>query len=215
MHSVTHGTTDGVLRRRERPNLTPYFLIAPNFVWLLLFMAGALVLLAITSLRGYEPGGRGILETWELTHYSQFLGDPFFLGVLWRSLVISTETTIICLILGFPLAYWLSQLRGTARAVLYLAVLMPLLTSAVVRTFGWMILLSNNGFLNKTLINLGITEQPDPADVQMRRESSSRSPRCCCRSWCSPSTRRCSTSTGSSTMPRAISGPAPCASSSR
>lgn len=160
VHRVTQGTADGVLHRRERPNLTPYFLIAPNFVWLLLFMAGALVLLAITSLRGYEPGGRGILETWELTHYSQFLGDPFFLGVLWRSLVISTETTIICLILGFPLAYWLSQLRGTARAVLYLTVLIPLLTSAVVRTFGWMILLSNNGFLNKTLINLGIVSSP-------------------------------------------------------
>lgn len=157
---VTHGPTDGVPRRRERPNPTPYFLVAPNLVWLLLFMAGALVLLAITSLRGYEPGGRGILETWELTHYSQFLGDPFFLGVLWRSLRISAETTIVCLILGFPLAYWLSQLRGTARAMLYLAVLIPLLTSAVVRTFGWMILLSNNGFLNKTLINLGILSSP-------------------------------------------------------
>lgn len=160
VQSVAQDTANGVLRRRERPSPIPYLLIAPNFVWLLLFMAGALLLLAVTSFRGYEPGGRGILETWELTHYVAFLGDPFFLGVLWRSLVIATQVTIVCVVLGFPLAYWLSQLRGTARAVLYLAVLIPLLTSAVVRTFGWMILLSNNGFLNKSLISLGLLSGP-------------------------------------------------------
>ena len=146
--------------KRERLNWAPYLLIAPNFIWLLLFMAGALFVLGVMSFRGYEPGGRGILETWELTHYTAFLSDPFFLNVLWRSLVISAAVTLVCIILAFPLAYWLSRLRGTARAVLYLAVLIPLLTSAVVRTFGWMILLANNGFLNKSLIAIGITDSP-------------------------------------------------------
>ena len=117
-------------------------------------------MLGVMSFRGYEPGGRGILETWELTHYTAFLSDPFFLNVLWRSLVISAAVTLVCIILAFPLAYWLSRLRGTARAILYLAVLIPLLTSAVVRTFGWMILLANNGFLNKSLIAIGITDSP-------------------------------------------------------
>lgn len=146
--------------RSEQRNYTPYLLITPNLVWLATFMVGALVILAIMSLRGYEAGGRGILETWELTHYVAFLGDPFYLAVLWRSLFISAITTIVCLILGFPLAYWLSQLRGLPRAILYFAVLIPLLTSAVVRTFGWMILLANNGFLNKSLISLGIIDSP-------------------------------------------------------
>ena len=146
--------------KRERLNWAPYLLIAPNFLWLLLFMAGALFVLGVMSFRGYEPGGRGILETWELTHYTAFLSDPFFLNVLWRSLVISTAVTLVCIVLAFPLAYWLSRLRGTARAILYLAVLIPLLTSAVVRTFGWMILLANNGFLNKSLIAIGITDSP-------------------------------------------------------
>ena len=146
--------------KRERLNWAPYLLIAPNFIWLLLFMAGALFVLGVMSLRGYEPGGRGILDTWELTHYTAFLSDPFFLNVLWRSLVISAAVTLVCIVLAFPLAYWLSRLRGTARAILYLAVLIPLLTSAVVRTFGWMILLANNGFLNKSLIAVGITDSP-------------------------------------------------------
>lgn len=160
-HSEEHSAA-GMPPRRERSDWTPYLLIAPNVVWLAIFMAGALVLLAVISLRGYEPGGRGIVETWELTHYRAFLGDPFFRDVLWRSLLISAQVTIVCLLLGFPLAYWLSELRGTARAVLYFTVLIPLLTSAVVRTFGWMILLANNGFLNKTLIGLGVLGGPLP-----------------------------------------------------
>jgi putative spermidine/putrescine transport system permease protein len=123
-------------------------------------MAGALVVLGVMSFRGYEPGGRGILETWELTHYKAFLSDPFFLNVLWRSFIIAATVTLVCIVLAFPLAYWLSRLRGVARAILYLAVLIPLLTSAVVRTFGWMILLANNGFLNKGLIALGVTDTP-------------------------------------------------------
>jgi len=154
--------TSSVRRGLARRDWTPYFLVAPNFIWLLLFMAGALLLLAMMSFRGYEPGGRGIVETWELTHYITFLADPFFLGILWRSLVISVQVTLVCLVLGFPLAYWLSQLRGMPRAILYLAVLIPLLTSAVVRTFGWMVLLSNNGFLNKSLMGLGILSSPLP-----------------------------------------------------
>ena len=126
----------------------------------MLFMAGALFVLGVMSLRGYEPGGRGILQTWELTHYRAFLTDLFFLKVLQRSLIISAAVTVICIVLAFPLAYWLSRLRGPSRAVLYLAVLIPLLTSAVVRTFGWMILLANSGFLNKSLMAIGLTASP-------------------------------------------------------
>jgi putative spermidine/putrescine transport system permease protein len=139
---------------------SPWLLLTPNLVWLALFMAGSLVTLGIISLRGYEPGGRGILDTWELTHYANFLGDPYYRNVLWRSLGMAAHVTAWCLVLGFPLAYALSRLRGVARALLYFAILMPLLTSAVVRTFGWMILLSNNGFINRTLIDLGLIDQP-------------------------------------------------------
>ena len=88
--------TSSVRRGLARRGWTPYFLVAPNFIWLLLFMAGALLLLAMMSFRGYEPGGRGIVETWELTHYIAFLADPFFLGILWRSLVISVQVTLVC-----------------------------------------------------------------------------------------------------------------------
>lgn len=153
--------------RAARRDWSPLLLALPNVAWLGLFLVGALGLLAVMSLRGYEAGGRGILPTWELTHYRAFLGDPFFLDILVRSLGMSAQVTVWCLLLGFPLAYALSRARGWARALLYFTVLVPLLTSAVVRTFGWMILLSNNGFINKALLAWGIVEAPVPMMYRM------------------------------------------------
>jgi putative spermidine/putrescine transport system permease protein len=155
------------VERMQKRDWSALLLAMPNLAWLLLFMIGALAVLAMMSFRGYEAGGRGILPTWELTHYKALLFDPFFLDILVRSLLMAAQVTFWCLLLGFPLAYALSRSRGWRRAALYFTILVPLLTSAVVRTFGWMILLSNNGFINKTLIAWGIIEGPIPMMYRM------------------------------------------------
>ncbi|HXY25898.1 MAG TPA: ABC transporter permease [Candidatus Acidoferrum sp.] len=137
----------------------PWFLITPNLLLIGLFMLGPLLLLARISLEGYQSG-QGIIETWQLSNYSKFLFDPFYRQVLVGTLILGAEVTALCLVLGYPLAYSLSRARGLKRAVLYFCILMPLLTSTVVRTFGWMILLANNGFINKTLMSLHLIESP-------------------------------------------------------
>ncbi|MEO5784654.1 MAG: ABC transporter permease [Casimicrobiaceae bacterium] len=137
----------------------PYLLLAPNVLWLAMFMAGAVVMLAGISLHVYQAG-KGILDEWTIQNYVRFLSDPFYRDVLWRTLALGAWTTAGCLILGFPLALLLSRLRGMRRSMLYFVLLLPLLTSAVVRTFGWMILLGNNGFINKSLIAMGIVDDP-------------------------------------------------------
>lgn len=137
----------------------PYLLLAPNVLWLALFMLGPIVMLGTISFHEYQAGV-GILDAWSLDNYAHFLGDPFYRDVLWRTLFMGAMTTLGCLLLGFPLAFALSQLRGFRRSVLYFILLLPLLTSAVVRTFGWMILLGNNGFINRTLITLGVLDDP-------------------------------------------------------
>lgn len=149
-----------VAAKPARMDWTPWFLVAPNLLWLAAFMGGGLLVLAVMSLRGYVPGGVGIADTWELTHYVAFLTDGYTLKVLFRTLSIGVQVTALALILGFPLAVWLSRLRGTWRAMLYLVIFIPLITSAVVRTFGWMILLSNNGALNASLKAIGIIDGP-------------------------------------------------------
>lgn len=137
----------------------PYLLLAPNALWLAVFMLGPVLMLGAISLHGYQAG-TGIVETWSFENYEKFLGDPFYRDVLWRTLGMGGMTTLVCLLLGFPLAFALSRLRGIRRSILYFVLLLPLLTSAVVRTFGWMILLGNNGFINRTLLALGVVDDP-------------------------------------------------------
>jgi len=137
----------------------PWILLGPNFILIVLFMLGPLLLLGRISFEGYQAG-HGIIETWQAANYSKFLFDPFYRQVLLGTLVLGAEVTALCLLLGFPLAYALSRARGLKRAVLYFCILMPLLTSTVVRTFGWMILLANNGFINRILVSLHLTHRP-------------------------------------------------------
>jgi putative spermidine/putrescine transport system permease protein len=134
-------------------------LLAPSLAWLLLFMVAPLGFLAEISFKDYQPG-RGIIDTWQVSNYAKFLTDPYYLAVLWSTLATGACVTALTLLLGFPLAYALAHSRGWRRSVLYIGVLMPLLTSAVVRTFGWMILLGNNGFINRTLLQTGLIDQP-------------------------------------------------------
>jgi putative spermidine/putrescine transport system permease protein len=138
---------------------TAGLLVVPNLLWLLLFMAGPLLTLLEISFHGYQAGV-GILDTWEFGNYLRFVTDPYYLAILLRTIAMGFEVTACCLILGFPFAYTLSRLRGTRRAMVYVLVLLPLLTSAVVRTFGWMILLANNGFINRSMMDLGLTDSP-------------------------------------------------------
>lgn len=138
---------------------TRWLLLTPSLAWLLLCMVVPLCVLAAISLKAYQPG-RGIVDTWQLGNYTRFLFDPFYLAVLGSTLATGVWVTALALLLGFPLAYMLAHSRGWKRSALYFGILMPLLTSAVVRTFGWMILLGNNGFINRTLLHWGIIDHP-------------------------------------------------------
>ena len=149
----------GELMKPRLVSTGPGLLLAPNLLWLLLFMIGPLLVLLIISFHGYQAGV-GILDTWEIGNYLKFVADPFYLEILLRTVLMGFGVTALCALLGFPFAYALSRLRGVTRALVYFLVLLPLLTSAVVRTFGWMILLANNGFINRTLMDFGITDVP-------------------------------------------------------
>lgn len=145
--------------RNLRGAIVPCSLLGPNILWLLVFMIGPLLVLGVISFKGYKSG-HGIIDTWQISNYTKFLFDPYYLGVLGATLRIGAGVMVLCLVLGFPLAYVLSRSRGLKRSLIYFAILMPLLTSAVVRTFGWMILLGNNGFINQILMALRIIDEP-------------------------------------------------------
>jgi len=95
-----------------------------------------------------------------LTQYAKFLLDPFSLRVLGHTLWIGVEVTALCLLLGFPMAWSYVRAPGWAQTVLILVILLPLLTSVVVRTFAWIVILGRQGIVNTSLLALGVIESP-------------------------------------------------------
>lgn len=91
-----------------------------------------------------------------LQHFARFLGDPFYLSVLWRTVKLSAIITLCCMLMGFPLAYIMAHVGPRARLWLVVMVILPLMTSVVVRTFGWMVVLSRGGLIPSTLRDFGL-----------------------------------------------------------
>ena len=94
-------------------------------------------------------------------HYQRIIDDPFYLEVIWTTIRIGLWTTLVALVIGYPLAHWMARVKSrTGHALLLMAVLAPMLTGIVVRTFAWMALLSDKGVINQTLLSLGLISQP-------------------------------------------------------
>ena len=92
--------------------------------------------------------------------YFTIFSDPFYAQVFLRTLLIALFVTGLCLIFGYPIAYLFYRASARWKAVILLCVLAPLLTSTLVRTFGWMVILGREGALNQTLLALRLTSSP-------------------------------------------------------
>ncbi len=95
-----------------------------------------------------------------LAHYIRFFGDAIYAQVLIDTFQISFAVTLTCLVLGYPVSYFLIQVRPRVRRFILIAVIAPWLMSTLVRTFAWMLLLGRTGVVNLTLVKLGIIEEP-------------------------------------------------------
>ena len=100
------------------------------------------------------------MKQFGLVQFRKFLSDPYSLSVLGQTLLIGAETTALCLILGFPLAWLFIRSPSWLRGVLILIILLPLLTSVVVRTFAWIVILGRLGIVNSALMALGLIDTP-------------------------------------------------------
>ncbi len=130
--------------------LRAWFLAPSWTVMLTLFLVPLLIVLAYS----FETRGvyGGISLPWTGESY-QRLADPIYLAILWRSFWVAGLSTILCLLLGFPLALFVS--RAGKRKNLYLSlVILPFWTSFLVRTYAWMFLLRDTGLVNTALQKL-------------------------------------------------------------
>jgi ABC-type spermidine/putrescine transport system permease subunit I len=92
--------------------------------------------------------------------YGAIFTDPFYAQVFLRTLAIAGTVTLLCLIFGYPIAYVYHRSHGLWKGAILLCVLAPLLTSTLVRSFGWMVILGREGAINQTLLALGILHSP-------------------------------------------------------
>ena len=136
--------------------------------WLLLAPALALLVVAFlvpvgmmvpTSFRPYVPLV-GITGGFTATHYVKLVTDLYYLEIIARTLVLGLTVTLLTLVIGYPVAFFLARTTSRWRPWLTILVVFPLLLNLVVRTFGWIALLAQNGLVNQALQALGLVEAP-------------------------------------------------------
>ncbi|MEV5307048.1 MULTISPECIES: ABC transporter permease [Streptomyces] len=141
--------------RKRRGRLTPYWLLFPGILWLLVFFALPMVYQASTSVQTGSLED-GFQVTWHFATYGEALAEywPQFL----RSVLYAGAATVLCLVLGYPLAYLIAFRAGRWRGVVLILVIAPFFTSFLIRTLAWKTILSDGGPVVAVLNSLHVLD---------------------------------------------------------
>ena len=131
-------------------------LVIPYIAWAVMMLILPMGLIALYSFT--KQGNTIVSFTFTLEHYAKFFTDPDFLIVLWRSLLIAFKTTVICLLLGYPVAFFISRSSEKLQNILVLAITIPMWINMLVRTYAWIGLLSEGGLIQRLLGFFGIAQ---------------------------------------------------------
>lgn len=154
----TAAPTAGASAFERKPGWGAWLFLAPLLLWLLLFVIAPTILLVGYSFMERDGLGRIVFNfTWE--NYARAF-DWKFLKILLDSVWYAFLTTIICMVVGFPAAWFIGRAPERYRNLLMMLVMIPFWTSFLIRTYAWITILSSEGFLNATLQSLGVINQP-------------------------------------------------------
>lgn len=129
-------------------------LLIPTLVWMLLFFFLPTLFVVATSF--FEYRNAQIIPAFTLQNYQKFLTDSYNVRIFLRTMQIAAGVGIASVVLGYPVAYFLVRSRSRWRGLIFVLVLMPLLASVVVRTYGWLVLLQDRGLINQILDVMGL-----------------------------------------------------------
>ncbi len=133
--------------------------VLPGLGWLALFFIVPLAIIFIVSLGERDRFGGIVLDQPSLENYASAL-SPTFLPTVANSFRYAALTTVFSVLIGYPIAYWISRYGGRHRALLLILVMLPFWTSYLIRTYAWMIMLRDNGVVNSVLQAVGLTTEP-------------------------------------------------------
>jgi putative spermidine/putrescine transport system permease protein len=137
----------------RRSGVRPILFSLPALLFVGVLFLLPVASLGVTSFFDVSDDGRW---SFTLSHYTELLTEGYDLGLMWRTLKLSLITTMLSLVFAFPLALYMRQISPRMRSILTLALLSPLLTSVVVRTLAWVILLGPKGVVNGALAAMGL-----------------------------------------------------------
>jgi putative spermidine/putrescine transport system permease protein len=144
---------------RSWRRLAPLFLLAPGLLFLGLLFAWSMWIMLRYSFYSYDGGN--LTKDWSLESWRRFFSDRFYWDILWRTAKLGFTVTAISVLIGYPIAYALTRIRRQRLLVLmYVMIFSPLLVSVVVRSYGWLLLLGRQGFVNQALTSLPFIDEP-------------------------------------------------------
>lgn len=143
---------------RRAPGLFAWLVLAPLLAWLVLFVVAPTVMLVAVSFAERDALGR-IVWTFTTENYVRAF-DWLWLKVLLVSVWYAFLTTVICMAVGYPVAYTIGRAPPRWRSLLLMLVMVPFWTSFLIRTYAWITILSKEGLVNSLLLNAGFISQP-------------------------------------------------------
>jgi spermidine/putrescine transport system permease protein len=162
-HELSPAAAAGPVRSvgSVRARLSGGLLVLPGVGWLLVFFLLPLLIIFVVSFGSKDATGHVVLNDLSLRNYIEAT-KPDFLPAFANSVRYSFLTTVLSLLIGYPIAYWISRYGGRHKIVLLILVMLPFWTSYLIRTYAWMIILRDNGVANSILMGLGLVSDPIP-----------------------------------------------------
>jgi len=136
-------------------------LVLPPLLFFLLFFAGPLAYLFYVSLHGVSQTELYGTQ-WTLDNYLRVVGDPFYLGIIRRTLTAGLAVSGLCLVIGYPVALTMVRMSARRRSLFLMVLLFPLMVSNVIRAYGWIAILGRRGVINNALRDSGLIEASLP-----------------------------------------------------
>ena len=135
-----------------------YWLLTPGVLWSIVFLFIPLLVVCVISFATRGTYG-GVIWQFSLENYRD-LWHPVYARIFGHSLVIASLTTVVCLVMGFPMAYYIARLSPRWQAFWLMLIMIPFWTNFLVRTYAWMFILRTEGLLNTVLLGLGVITTP-------------------------------------------------------
>ncbi len=138
-----------------------------KFIWI--FAPGVLIVVffffipvfSLFQLSFYENMEMGVYTpAFTLEWYLKFLTDPFYVQIIFFTLRLALTVTIIALLFGFPVAYYIARSSGLKKIICIVLIIVPLWTNLIVRVYGWFVILGQEGFVNSLLLSLNVVDDP-------------------------------------------------------